>query len=85
LDLRGWLFPEHPVTADDPMMVGAATVFVVTDIAKSTEHYRDVPGFTVIRIAGSLDWASLDPADLCIPADTTAAAGVSERTEQRTE
>jgi len=23
-------------------MVGAATVFVVTDIAKSTEHYRDV-------------------------------------------
>ena len=29
------------------MMVGAATVFVVTDIAKSTEHYRDVLGFTV--------------------------------------
>jgi hypothetical protein len=28
------------------MMVGAATVFVVTDIAKSTEPYRDVPGFT---------------------------------------
>jgi hypothetical protein len=37
----------HPVTAEDPMMVGAATVFVVTDIAKSTEHYRDVLGFTV--------------------------------------
>ena len=29
------------------MMVGAATIFVVTDIAKSTEHYRDVPGFTL--------------------------------------
>ena len=42
--------------AEDPMMVGAATVFVVTDIAKSTEHYRDVPGFTVVQIAGSLDW-----------------------------
>jgi catechol 2,3-dioxygenase-like lactoylglutathione lyase family enzyme len=37
----------HPVTAEDPMMVGAATVFVVMDIAKSTEHYRDVLGFTV--------------------------------------
>jgi catechol-2,3-dioxygenase len=35
------------VTAEDPMMVGAATVFVVTDIANSTEHYRDVLGFTV--------------------------------------
>jgi hypothetical protein len=32
----------NKVTAEDPMMVGAATVFVVTDIAKSTEHYRDV-------------------------------------------
>jgi hypothetical protein len=29
------------------MMVGAATVFVVTDIAKSTEHCRDALGFTV--------------------------------------
>jgi hypothetical protein len=28
------------MTAEDPMMVGVATVFVVTDIAKSTEHYR---------------------------------------------
>jgi len=28
-------------------MAGAATVFVVTDIAKSAEHYRDVLGFTV--------------------------------------
>ena len=35
------------MTAEDPMMVGAATVFVVTDIAKSTEHYREVLGFTV--------------------------------------
>src|ERR1700680_4387589 len=40
----------HPVTAEDPMMVGAATVFVVTDIAKSTEHYRDVLGYGYIRI-----------------------------------
>jgi catechol-2,3-dioxygenase len=37
----------HPVTAENPMMVGAATVFVVTDIAKSTEYYRDVLGFAV--------------------------------------
>ena len=29
------------------MMTGAATVFVVRDIAKSVEHYRDVLGFTV--------------------------------------
>jgi catechol 2,3-dioxygenase-like lactoylglutathione lyase family enzyme len=35
------------MTAEDPMMVGVATVFVVTDIAKSTEHYRDVLGFAV--------------------------------------
>jgi hypothetical protein len=47
LDLRGWLNPGgRPVTAEDPIMVGAATVFVVTDIAKSTEHYRDVLDFT---------------------------------------
>jgi hypothetical protein len=32
------------------MMVGAATVFVVMDIAKSAEHYRDVLGFTVTRV-----------------------------------
>jgi catechol 2,3-dioxygenase-like lactoylglutathione lyase family enzyme len=32
---------------ENPMMVGAATVFVVADIAKSAEHYRDVLGFTV--------------------------------------
>jgi catechol 2,3-dioxygenase-like lactoylglutathione lyase family enzyme len=30
-----------------PMMVGAATVFVVSDIARSTEHYRDALGFSV--------------------------------------
>ena len=30
-----------------PMMVGAATVFVVSDIAKSIEHYCDALGFTV--------------------------------------
>jgi hypothetical protein len=40
-------FLEDPVTAENPMMVGAATVFVVTDITNSTEHYRDVLGFTV--------------------------------------
>jgi catechol 2,3-dioxygenase-like lactoylglutathione lyase family enzyme len=33
--------------ADDSMMVGAATVFVVKDIAKSLGHYRDVLGFAV--------------------------------------
>jgi catechol 2,3-dioxygenase-like lactoylglutathione lyase family enzyme len=38
---------EAPMTVEDPMMVGAATVFVVADVAKSTEHYRDVLGFTV--------------------------------------
>ena len=30
-----------------PMVVGAATVFVVTDIAKSIEHYRDALGFEI--------------------------------------
>ena len=30
-----------------PMMVGAATVFVVSDVARSMEHYRDALGFTV--------------------------------------
>jgi len=35
------------MTADHPMMVGAATVFVVSDIAKSVEYYRDVLGFKV--------------------------------------
>jgi len=30
-----------------PMMVGAATVFVVSDIARSIEHYQDALGFKV--------------------------------------
>ena len=29
------------------MMTGAAAVFIVRDIAKSVEHYRDALGFTV--------------------------------------
>lgn len=29
------------------MLTGAATVFTVRDITKSTEHYRDVLGFDV--------------------------------------
>jgi catechol 2,3-dioxygenase-like lactoylglutathione lyase family enzyme len=33
--------------ADDSMMVGAATVFVVNDIAESLGHYRDALGFAV--------------------------------------
>ena len=35
------------MAAEHSMMVGAATVFVVGDIAKSIEHYRDALGFTV--------------------------------------
>src|ERR1700761_3766711 len=35
------------MAADNPMMVGAATVFVVADIAESIEHYRDALGFTI--------------------------------------
>jgi catechol 2,3-dioxygenase-like lactoylglutathione lyase family enzyme len=38
---------ERPVAAEHEMMVGAATVFVVSDMARSVEHYRDVLGFTV--------------------------------------
>src|SRR5262245_50711864 len=30
-----------------PMIVGAATVFVVSDMAKSIEHYQDALGFKV--------------------------------------
>jgi catechol 2,3-dioxygenase-like lactoylglutathione lyase family enzyme len=33
--------------AEDSMMVGAATVFVVSDIERSLAHYRDVLGFSV--------------------------------------
>jgi len=32
---------------EHPMMVGAATVFVVTDMTKSVGYYRDVLGFRV--------------------------------------
>ena len=35
------------MTEERPRMVGAATVFIVNDIAKSIEHYRDALGFTV--------------------------------------
>jgi catechol 2,3-dioxygenase-like lactoylglutathione lyase family enzyme len=35
------------MTGSRPMMTGAATVFVVNDIAKSVEHYRDALGFAV--------------------------------------
>jgi uncharacterized glyoxalase superfamily protein PhnB len=38
---------ESPMTQEHPMMVGAATVFVVSNITKSIEHYRDALGFTV--------------------------------------
>jgi uncharacterized glyoxalase superfamily protein PhnB len=35
------------MTNDGPMMVGAATVFVVADIGKSIEHYCNALGFTL--------------------------------------
>ena len=35
------------MSQEHPMMVGAATVFVVRDITKSVEHYRDALGFNV--------------------------------------
>jgi len=35
------------MTEERPRMVGAATVFIVNDIAKSIEHYRDALGFAV--------------------------------------
>jgi len=35
------------MTEARPTMIGAATVFVVSDIARSIEHYRDVLGFAV--------------------------------------
>jgi predicted enzyme related to lactoylglutathione lyase len=41
------------MTAEKPLMVGAATVFVVSDIAQSAEHYRAVFGFTVTFQYGS--------------------------------
>src|ERR1700676_4438438 len=42
----------HPVTAEDPMMVGAATVFVVTDIARSPAHY---PPCSAPRLHSNMD------------------------------
>jgi catechol 2,3-dioxygenase-like lactoylglutathione lyase family enzyme len=65
------------VTAEDPMMVGAATVFVVTDIAKSRERYREVLGFPrltgrgpavmamVIRLEGSQADMRHHSSDVC--------------------
>jgi catechol 2,3-dioxygenase-like lactoylglutathione lyase family enzyme len=35
------------MVAEQPMLVGAATVFVVSDIAKSIAYYRDALGFDV--------------------------------------
>src|SRR5262245_37819430 len=35
------------MTERGPILIGAATVFVVSDIAKSIAHYRDALGFTV--------------------------------------
>jgi catechol 2,3-dioxygenase-like lactoylglutathione lyase family enzyme len=35
------------MTEERPMMIGAATVLVVSDIARSIEHYRDTLGFAI--------------------------------------
>src|SRR5262245_40832512 len=35
------------MTEERPMMVGAATVFVVSDVPKSIKHYSDALGFKV--------------------------------------
>ncbi len=35
------------MTEENPKMVGAATVFIVSDIVRSIGHYRDTLGFTV--------------------------------------
>src|SRR6476661_962741 len=35
------------MSEEHPMMVGSATVFVVRDITRSIEHYRDALGFSV--------------------------------------
>jgi hypothetical protein len=35
------------MTEERPMMIGAATVFVVSDIASSIEYYRSALGFKV--------------------------------------
>jgi catechol 2,3-dioxygenase-like lactoylglutathione lyase family enzyme len=38
---------EQLMTDEQPMMVGSATVFVVSDISASLAYYRDVLGFAV--------------------------------------
>jgi catechol 2,3-dioxygenase-like lactoylglutathione lyase family enzyme len=43
---------ERPMTTA-PMIVGAATVFVVRDMTKSVPYYRDVLGFTLTFEYGS--------------------------------
>jgi len=45
--LNNSLLGERRMTKEHPEMVGAATVFVVSDIARSIAHYRDGLGFTV--------------------------------------
>jgi hypothetical protein len=55
------------VTAEDPMMRGATTVFVVTDIAKSTEHYRDVLRFILPRLTMVRLYSRLDPFQTAAP------------------
>jgi hypothetical protein len=35
------------MTVERPMLTGAATVFTVSDMAKSIAHYRDALGFKV--------------------------------------
>src|SRR5262245_42111996 len=46
-----WQASDHSwelrMTEERPMLVGAATVFVVRNITESIEHYRDALGFTV--------------------------------------
>jgi len=38
---------ERRMAEERPMMIGAATVFIVSDIAKGIEYYRDALGFKV--------------------------------------
>jgi uncharacterized glyoxalase superfamily protein PhnB len=38
---------EHRMTKEHPEMVGAATVFIVSDVTGSIGHYRDALGFSV--------------------------------------
>ncbi|WP_441234459.1 glyoxalase superfamily protein [Bradyrhizobium sp. 930_D9_N1_4] len=41
------------MTDEAPMMAGSATVFVVSDVAASLAHYRDVFGFEIAFEDGS--------------------------------